>query len=500
MPKHHHTKKKNLLRSFIGYGFHLWILLFVSNLLIFYSFSMFSFGAENEKTPESLISPGASETISQTFISPAVTVPAVGRVKRVPTPKPNGPVIGLTFTVPGIGSAGGMFRPTRLKRNVTVYLYATDVNSNDNKVKPLYSIHTYATYDTNELSPTYTSFINPYIELGDTVKNGKYQVAFVTDQALRKLVKDKEDAIGGKIVTISTRDKTLLPSQRVLMGDMSPPAGNNIMDINDYNVLVECFGETTCKNLRNADLNDDGQVDGIDYNIMARSFNTLVSQGIAPPQLPSAKPTEKEKLLDATATPKAVKKNEPSPSVIPVAPKSSGNPVGSLIGFFFFILILGGVGFFVVTKTKFGKAFLATHPLPFLKPKMEKDAKTPATKTPSTDASAETTPTAETTPEAIAASTEIPITQVEEIKATETVQTPAPTTPADTNSIDKTYYVKNKSKDDKGTWFTLTDDAGPIDGLLKSGEIEDGFERIKGTLIQENGKKYILITEVLPSE
>ncbi len=498
MPKHH-TKKKNLFRSFIGYGFHLWILLFVSNMLIFYSFSIFSFGAEKDTKAETNLAQTVSETISQADLSPVVSKPIVGRVKREPTPKPNGPVISLTFTVPGIGSAGGMFRPTRLKRNITVYLYATDVNSNDNKVKPLYSIHTTASYNTNELSPTYTSFINPYIELGDTVKNGKYQVAFVTDQALRKIVKDKEDAIGGKIVTISTREKAILPSQLVTMGDTSPPAGNNIMDINDYNVVVECFGKTSCKNLRNADLNDDGVVDGIDYNIMARSFSALTSQGFAPPQLPTSKPTEIKKFPGTTATPNAIKKNVPSPSVVPVVQKTSGNPVGALFGFIFFVLIFGSVGFFVATKTKFGKAFLATHPLPFLKPKLEKDTKT-TTETQPDNSSAEMTPAGDATPEAIAASTEIPVAQIEDAKkATEPVPTPAVRV-SDANSVDKTYYVKNKSKDDKGTWFTLTDDAGPIDGLLKSGDIEDGFERIKGTLVQESGKKYILITEVLPSE
>ena len=66
---------------------------------------------------------------------------------------------------------------------------------------------------------------------------------------------------------------------------------------------------------------------------------------------------------------------------------------------------------------------------------------------------------------------------------------PANAAPAvDPSVIDKTYYVKNKSKDDKGTWVVLTDEAGPIDGLYK-GDIEDGFERIKGTLIEEKGKK-----------
>jgi hypothetical protein len=479
MQTHHYKKKKSLIGTFLEYGFHLWILLFVSNLLIFYSFSFFSFGAEDTTQPAPSISPAE--------VSPAVTKPPAP-VKRVPTPRPNGPVISLSFSVSGIGSAGGTFTPTRLKRNLTVYLYATDVNSNDNKVKPLYTIHTTAEYDTNKFSSTYTSFVNPRIDLGDTVKNAKYQIAFTTDQALRKLVKDKDDSIGGKIVVLArSNSKTILPPQRVVMGDMSPTRGNNIMDINDYNVLVDCFGQTqtSCNYFKYADLNDDGEVDGIDYNIMARSFRTLVGEGLAPPQLPTPKPSHILKPSRPVISPKITTIVKVSPSPAPVKKTSSGNPLGAFFGFLIFLALLGGGGFFVATKTSFGINLLKTI-LTKISELRKKETTTPAA-TPNT----EVAPT-ETTPEVIAESTEIPIAQAEAEKKA------APT--ADTNAIDKTYYVKNKSKDEKGTWVVLTDDVGPIDGLLVTGTIEDGFERIKGTLVTEKAKKYVLINEILPAE
>lgn len=490
MPKHRHTKKNNPLRFFLEYGFHLWILLFVSNLLIFYSFRLFSFGAEKDTQLAQEVSPGVSITVSPEAVSPTIKKP-IAPAKRAPTPKPNGPVISLSFSIPGIGSGGGTLRPSRTKRSLTVYLYATDVNSTDNKVKPLYSIRTTADFDDNEFSPTYTSFVNKNIELGDTVKNGKYQIAFITEQSLRKLVKDKEDAIGGKIVNISRFEKAVLPLQRVIMGDMAPPQGNNVMDINDYTVLVDCFGQTptSCIGFKQADLNDDGLIDGIDYNIMALGFKELIAQGFPPPQLPTPIPSQVKRLSELEATPKISPTIAPSASPSPVPVKTTSNPLSAVFGFLFFMLILGGGGVFVASRTKFGKAFLATHPLPFLKAKVDKkDTPPTAEGEPSTSEAAPT----ETTPEAIAESTEIPIEQAEAEKA-------APAT-TDPNAVDKTYYVKHKSKDDKGTWVTLTDDAGPVDGLLPTGEIEDGFERIKGTFVEENGKKYVLINEILPSE
>lgn len=63
-------------------------------------------------------------------------------------------------------------------------------------------------------------------------------------------------------------EPTLLP----LSGDVD---GNNVLDILDYNDLMSCFGSkySTCQFQQTADLNDDGAVDGIDYNIIIRSFS-----------------------------------------------------------------------------------------------------------------------------------------------------------------------------------------------------------------------------------
>jgi hypothetical protein len=63
-------------------------------------------------------------------------------------------------------------------------------------------------------------------------------------------------------------EPTLLP----LSGDVD---GNNTIDIQDYNDLMSCYGAkyASCAYKVSADLNDDGSVGGVDYNIIMRSFS-----------------------------------------------------------------------------------------------------------------------------------------------------------------------------------------------------------------------------------
>jgi hypothetical protein len=291
------------------------------------------------------------------------------------------------------------------------------------------------------------------------------------------------------------------------------------MDLRDYTLFVSCFGKKPpCAEAEQVDLDDNGVIDGIDYNIMALGFKNLVSLGFPAPQLPTPKPTQVSRLSELKITPKA--KPTVIPSVAPVVKKpAAANPLGGILGFFGFVMVLV-VGFVVFSRTKFGKAFLAKHPLPIKLPPMPgKTNEVPAAKKidsqpdPAAPPPADGQPPADDSVASIAESTEIPIadlaksTEIPVAAVAESTEIPiaefqaAKTAPvADASAIDKTYYVKNKSKDEKGTWVVLTDDAGPIDGLLPTGEIEDGFERIKGKLTEEKGKKYILISEILPSE
>lgn len=523
---------------------------------IFLTSPIHTFGAEETSVDEIEQLPEDLQNIAPSDIEPS-------QIKGGQESK--GPVISLTFAVPGIGSNGGTMKPNTTKRNLYIYLYAPGVNSNDFNVKPVYTLKTTADYDDNIYNPTYTAFVNKHIDLGYTVKPGRYQIAFSTEQSLRKVIKEKESQVGGTAYTVDIYQPLKLPIQTVIMGDISPAEGNNVMDIADYNLFVQCYNKPDCRYFKEADLNDDNLVDGVDYNIMARGFRQLVAMGIAPPVLPTPTSTQVSKLSQLRD------KAEVKPTVPPkkVEQQSGGSPVGIIIVIVIILLLLAGGGFFVLTKTPFGKSLLKKSPASKNPPGTPDDAAaadpnapaTPPAETPATDTTpaaeappAETpgaeTPPAETVPTAaepaaIAESTEIPIESLNAEKAAtaetappatqaasteaiaesteipiaslppkgdtppgatpatvpaEAATAPAATTTANDGSVDKTYYVKKKTTDDKGTWVVLTDDTGPIDGLLTTGTIEDGFERIKGKLTEENGKKYVLISEVLPSE
>lgn len=506
-------------------------------LFIFLNTPLATFGAEEVPGTDLAQLP----EISQDLVPSGAIAPSQAKGGQ----ESKGPVINLSFAVPGIGSNGGNMKPNKTTRNLFIYLYAPNVNSNDFNVKPVYTMKTTAEYDSNINNPTYTAFVNKQIDLGYTVKSGRYQIAFSTEQSLRKVIKAKESQVGGTAYQIDVFQPLKLPIQTVIMGDISPAEGNNVMDIGDYNLFVQCFNKPDCRYFKEADLNDDDIVDGVDYNIMARGFRQLVAMGIAPPVLPTPTSTQVSKLSQLRD------KAEVKPTAPPkkVEQQSSGSPVGGIIAIVVILLLLAGGGFFVLTKTPIGKSLLKKSPKnPESPPPTDGDpnaqpatADTAALESPTAEVSpAETAPATEpaaiaesteipieslnaekaateptapiepvATPEAIAESTEIPVTSLppkgEILPAAAPAAATATTTPIaaaapNDGSVDKTYYVKKKTTDDKGTWVVLTDDTGPTDGLLTSGNIEDGFEHIKGKLTEENGKKYILISEVLPSE
>ena len=110
---------------------------------------------------------------------------------------------------------------------------------------------------------------------------GSFFIKIKLNKYLAKLIP------GPTLITTATANK--LPATSPIVGDIS---GDNRIDIVDYNALVGCFGEKaqskSCINKSepqpgdsgtdyNADLNDDGFVDGIDYNIFLKSLNLGVS-------------------------------------------------------------------------------------------------------------------------------------------------------------------------------------------------------------------------------
>ena len=57
------------------------------------------------------------------------------------------------------------------------------------------------------------------------------------------------------------------PALQVGLNDRGNPDA-----VSYYNALVSCFGAKSCSNKQAADLNDDGSVDGIDFNVFLKAI------------------------------------------------------------------------------------------------------------------------------------------------------------------------------------------------------------------------------------
>lgn len=110
------------------------------------------------------------------------------------------------------------------------------------------------------------------VDIPNTIASGTYDIKVKADKYLRKLIKDVQ----------TTQNTTTRISQITLvLGDIN---GDNKLDIQDYNILIDCFGANAssqaCGNNKDfADLDDNGRVDGVDYNLFLRSMAKGVLQG-----------------------------------------------------------------------------------------------------------------------------------------------------------------------------------------------------------------------------
>jgi flagellar basal body-associated protein FliL len=424
------NNRKKLLKTFIQYGLHLWLIIFLCNIVVVYAVRFFLFASTDTTT----------------------------NTQPTTAPKPTGPVVKVNLILPGISSEGGNLKPLHPERDISVNLYNSDANISDQKVNPIYSIKAKVTYDAEPDSPTYTQFINNHVDLGD-IKRGKYQIGIHTQQTLLSVIKDsKSSSLGGKIFSLHNNDKTTLPAQTMTSGDIYPAGNNNnVMDINDYNMLTNCFSNniniSKCSDASYADLDDNGVVDGVDYNIMLLSFRTLKSLGYPIPAITTSTP-----ITSTSTIPASNKKITP---IIKKQTNASGGGLGFII--LFIILLILGVTGFILFKLHLLKLSLLEN---FLK-----RIRRPGSK--NNEGGSESN-TGET-------------------------NTGEPGTGVDSNIIEKSGYLKNTSTDTQtnDTWVTLADDNGVSIGLYHGKNVTEGFVKIKGTMqTDKNNKQYILINEI----
>lgn len=203
----------------------------------------------------------------------------------------------VTFQVflEGIGKAGdfknpqssGNGNPVHKEREISVQIY-----SEYNKL--VKSIKDSLTYD------TYSGSFIGTLDIGD-IPDGNYGIYVKVKNYLAKQYPEKVQILSHHINVIS--------SITLVAGDMTEA---NSISIVDYNILISCFGKNAllggCLNKQAADLNDDGIVDGVDYNLLLREMYAIGGKNYVPLPTPTMTPTP---TLTPTPTP------TPTPSIIP---------------------------------------------------------------------------------------------------------------------------------------------------------------------------------------
>ncbi|MBA3724070.1 MAG: carbohydrate binding domain-containing protein [Candidatus Levybacteria bacterium] len=224
--------------------------------------------------PTATVAPTAGLTLVPTAIPTQVPtiVPTAIAATNTPaptaTPVPGGTTVQATLLLHGLGKGGdsvnaaslGNFTLQRPQRTITMEIF--DVQN-----QLVLTKQGTVTFDT-----TAGNFVGT-VDLGTQVTTGLYTVKIKTDQYLRGLVDG--------IQTITVGQKTTLTSLTLLNGDVN---NDNQINIVDYNIIVGCYSDLlppiSCNATDEvrADINDDGAVNQFDYNLFIRELTNLGGQ------------------------------------------------------------------------------------------------------------------------------------------------------------------------------------------------------------------------------
>lgn len=136
----------------------------------------------------------------------------------------------------------------------------------------------YLSFESNSGTYNGTIEMEIYKDPSETT-NETYDLAFFTDTtAIPILLPVSYTYQGNQVIT--------LPLITQITGDIN---GDFVIDMRDYSLLISCYGfkqkSQSCKNQTISDLNYDGVVNGVDYNILLRHFNQLFSLQSEQPDL-----------------------------------------------------------------------------------------------------------------------------------------------------------------------------------------------------------------------
>lgn len=201
-------------------------------------------------------------------ISPTISPPISPSVIPTPSILPGRTYFDFRLFLQGTGRDGATGQPQEGVRTLLVEVFDTD--------------NTLVAATTGAIGfDRATEKFKGIIDMG-LLRTGKYLVKVTTDRYLRKLISQK-----APLLTIQENSINGLPEATLVVGDVN---NDNVLNLLDYNILaVACFDSnhptfdpkakfnsracTTHPQRKTADLNDDGFIDGKDFNLLIRSFS-----------------------------------------------------------------------------------------------------------------------------------------------------------------------------------------------------------------------------------
>jgi|GEM_PF-3555404 len=213
-----------------------------------------------QQTPTPTLTPIPSPTNSPTPIPTSTPVPTATPIPTVtlaPTPTfvPGGTQLVFTVTLQGLGTSNSTL--IHRQKNLEVKL----IDSHGNEVA------------THNGPLTFDNVLKNWVgtvDIGHTAA-GFYTVKIKTDNYLRKQLSTVVHVTDGSSIPVAPIT--------LLTGDAN---NDNVIDIQDYNFLMNCYGQKqfadNCASPFAADFNDDGKIDGVDYNLFIRSLSSVSGQ------------------------------------------------------------------------------------------------------------------------------------------------------------------------------------------------------------------------------
>ena len=202
-------------------------------------------------TPTVSVSPPItteSVTVLPSISSEPSSVSPSNKISPTTGPVAADMLISVSVKINGIGQDGNV-RPKHLTRKVTAFVYSTGTT-------PVTTGTAFLTYDG-------TNYFTGTIHLGKLAQ-GSYLIKLVSDNTLQVLAQPAfQTLLIGRINQI--------PRVTLYQGDLN---GDNVLDINDYNIALPCFQSTRCDNMA-LDFNDDTTINVLDYNLFLQSYEQL---------------------------------------------------------------------------------------------------------------------------------------------------------------------------------------------------------------------------------